>query len=361
MAALVAGLVGASALAACDAGTFRIDPATQPAFPLEMLSSNVGENKPMPADGAIQIAFSRYLMPSNVTRQAFVLNAVGGQAVPPPLVTYDPVARIVTIQNPAKGQPWLLQDQVYRLEMNPDLVVAIDGGKLSGTTSMTFRIGPPAGTPFEEPTVSLCSDILPIFTAKCLGGGCHSGSTAASSLVLDSSKGIVATAIGRVAQGANTGGRAAPSAAASGRVFGVDMPLVSPGNPASSWLLYKTIMAPLPTTTPSVSNYVCTKPGGPKVSRYEPITPYSPAPTEQEQNVLRDYVLGREMPFPVAQPTLYEEIPLTFHERELIRLWIAQGANAPDCGGCGVVNPVSTDAGTGDASSDAAPTDAASD
>jgi len=346
--------LGAGALAACDAGTFRIDPATQPAFPLVMLGANVGENKPMPLDGAVQLSFSRYLMPSNVTRQAFVLTAVGGGSVPPPIVAYDPVARTVTLQNPSPGQPWLAQDQVYKLDMKPETVLAIDGGKLEGPTSLTFRVGPPSGTPYAEPKVSLCTDILPIFSAKCLGGGCHSGKNAAASLVLETSTGVKVTAVGRVAQAANTGGRAAPSA--PGKVFGVNMPLIDPGNPSNSWLLYKVLLAQPPTTTTTVPYYACTatleaKKAGP----YTPIAPYSEAPAQAESDVLGGLVLGREMPFPVANPSGYEELPLTFQERQAIRLWIAQGAEVTECGGCGPTDPPGTrkpDAGPADAGTD---------
>lgn len=321
-----------------------------------MLGSNVGENKPMPLNGAVQLSFSRYLMPSNVTRQAFVLTAVGGGAVPPPIVAYDPVARTVTLQNPSPGRPWLVQDQIYKLDMNPEQVLAIDGGKLEGPLSLTFRVGPPASAEYAEPKVNLCTDILPIFTAKCLGSGCHSGSQAAASLVLDTSVGIKVTAVGRVAQGANTGARAAPSA--PGKVFGVDMPVVDPGNPSNSWLLYKVVMASLPTTSPTVANYVCTKATTTKAESYTPLAPYSEAPTQAETDVLSNLVLGREMPFPVAKPSVYEELPLTFQEREKVRLWIAQGADVPECGGCGV----QLDAGAPPATTDgAAPSDAGTD
>ena len=80
------------------------------------------------------------------------------------------------------------------------------------------------------------------------------------------------------------------------------------------------------------------------------------------------------MPFPVARPSAYEELPLTFEEREKIRLWIqglAKGSSLPECGGCGSLpdagggardggarDGAATDSGATDAA-DAGATDAA--
>jgi hypothetical protein len=58
------------------------------------------------------------------------------------------------------------------------------------------------------------------------------------------------------------------------------------------------------------------------------------------------------MPFPVALVGSYGEEPLTFEEREIVRLWIKSlvpGGAVPECGGCGIVPD--TDAGKSDASS----------
>jgi hypothetical protein len=340
-----------------------VDPATLPTEPLVMIGANVGTNKPMPANGAIQLAFNRYLLPSTVTRQSITVTPVGNAPAPPPIVTYDPVARTVTLQNPSPGQPWLAEGQSYRVsvkipsEADRGGLLSLDGATLAEPTSLQFLVGPPALLFFPEPKVSLCADILPIFAAKCQGNGCHSdsGGKAASSLVLDTTIGIKGTALGRPAQGANTGGKA--QALAPGRVFGINMPLVDPGNPGNSWLLYKMLLAPLPKAGTPLS-YTCVSPLAPSVL-YTPLTPYSQAPTDRETAVLQDYVPGREMPYPVPRPTVYEELPLTFNERELVRMWIAQGADAPDCQGCRPIVPGDPDGGPSDASTDAGPSDAA--
>jgi hypothetical protein len=57
-------------------------------------------------------------------------------------------------------------------------------------------------------------------------------------------------------------------------------------------------------------------------------------PTDLEHSILSDFVPGREMPFPPASVSSFREQALSFDERERIRLWIAQGANLEECGGC---------------------------
>jgi len=341
---LAVSLVLAVGLAACDAGIFRVDPATLPTEPLVVLGANVGTNKPLPANGAIHLAFNRYLLPSTITRQAVTIAPVGGLPLEPPIVTYDPVARTVTIQNPVEDspKPWLVEGQSYQVtvkvpsEADRNGLLALDGATLAEPTSFQFLVGPP-GEAFKEPPVGLCEHVLPILAAKCAGNFCHSGggATAASSLVVDTSVGLRNTALRRAAQGSTTGGTTEPLR--PGRVFGINMPLVDPGSPGNSWLLYKILLAPLPKPGTPLS-YTCTPPVPPVV--YTPNGPYSEAPTDLETSVLQDYVPGREMPYPLAGP-----LPLTFNERELVRMWIAQGAKAPDCQGCRSITPEERDGG----------------
>ena len=127
---------------------------------------------------------------------------------------------------------------------------------------------------------------------------------------------------------------------------------MKPEDPGNSWLLYKVLLAPPPVAPPSVpfTPLVCAK-GGAVAPEYRPRAEgITPAPDAREQQVLRDAVLGREMPFPNGGRD-YANLPLTFAEREVLRLWIRDGARVPDdCGSCsGSASPV------GDAGADAAP------
>lgn len=334
----------------------------------------------MPADGVIQLAFDRYLLPSTITRQSYViLDSTNTPLENAALATtYDPVARTVTIVGPSgPGRPWLTPEQSYKLVLliprDPRSDIggfrAIDRATLFPQQKLefVFRAGPPTHRTQLEPAVDFCADVMPIFTLKCSDPSCHGSSDkAASSLILASSEGVRVTARARVAQGANTGPRAS-SAEPTPSLFGINMDLIKPGDPGASWLMYKIELAPHPVIDAGpVPPALCTPPeGAPPIPA--PAAPYStlaPAITradEIERAILNDYVLGREMPYPYTpstyvpptptptnpNPTAYFYTPLDFQEREKIRIWISQGAEIRECGGCGVLDM--PPAGGGDA------------
>jgi hypothetical protein len=295
-----------------------------------------------------------------VNRQS--LGLVDGARMPltadlAPVVVYDPIARTVTLLPPK--QPWLTEGQTYTLVLGiPDGdedqggVRAIDRAKLFADQKreIAFLVGPKTSAVIE-PTATLCRDVLPIFTAKCNLPTCHgNGDSAAASLVLDTSAGIAATALNRIAQGSNTGGRSSGAPSAS-RLFGVDMPIIDPGNPGNSWLMYKIDLARQPVLTQAVPSFACTT----GLLEPEQKLAFSPLVAQAQRNadeiersILSDFILGREMPFPSAGAGGgYGTEPLTFDEREKVRLWIkslAPGDALPECGGCGIVP--AADAGT---------------
>lgn len=323
---------------------------------------NVGADKPaLPADGAIQIAFDRYLLPSTVIRQSFAILDSANQALAPelaPLPIYDPIARTVTLvpQKPlTPGQTYKLVLGIPKEDADLGGFRAIDRAKLYADQPLEFPflVGPPTMAQYEPP-VTFCRDVLPIFTAKCNIPTCHgNGTAAAASLILDTSAGVSATALNRIAQGSNTGGRST-SPPAPGRLFGVDMPIIDPGNPGNSWLMYKIDLAPLPTSTTPADKFVCTNGlKEPELKfQFAPLVPQAQRATDDiERSILSDFILGREMPFPVPQVGGYGDEPLTFDEREIVRIWIKSlvpGAAPPECGGCGILP--SGDAGPKDAS-----------
>lgn len=351
-----------AAAASCDAGKQHNQQTVGPA--IRILGVNVGADQRLPADGSIQIAFDRYLLPSTVNRQSIAVLDGARQPLPPdlaPIIVYDPVARTVTVSGPK--QPWLIEGQPYTLVLGIPAgdaeqggVRAIDRATLVADQKreFAFLVGPKTGAAIE-PNVSFCRDVLPIFTAKCNLPTCHgSGNLAAASLVLDTSAGVAATALNRIAQGSNTGPRSL-NPPSPGRLFGVDMPIIDPGNPGNSWLMYKVDMARPPVVQLPVPRFACTE-GLTEPQQqfvFAPLVPQAQhTADETERVVLSNYILGREMPFPVAIVGSYGEEPLTFEEREIVRLWIKSlvpGGAVPECGGCGIVPD--TDAGNSDASS----------
>ncbi len=272
-------------------------------------------------------------------------------------MTYDPVTRVLTLQRPVDGA-WLQPGQAYKV------VVGIpagddDSGGLRAIDRATFDPSLPASTRVvgfvtcpasgcvtdgggvtpSATRVRFCNDVFPIFTEHCSAGVCHGtpeqGNAPAAGLVLTTSLGIAKTAIGRVAQGANTGA-ASGRAESPGHIFGVDMPIVAPGSPGNSWLMYKMLLA-VPRGDDAGAPAL-RKRCFPNVDKPNPpIDPFGGAPPSaapflrldaMERARLSDLVLGNAMPYPSPDNAI------SFAELERVRLWIEQGAEVDDCGAC---------------------------
>lgn len=349
------------ATAACDIDDTQHDQDVS-GRPVTVLGTSLDATGTVAADGVIQIAFDRYLLPSTITRQSYVFLDNANVVLPATAfqTIYDPVARTVSITGPGgPGKNWLSADQSYKLQL---LVASDPTNDIGGFRALdraplrrdqklefTFRATLSAQEEFEKP-MDFCADVLPLFVSKCSGATCHGADAsvpmrAAASLILNSAEGVRITAKGRVAQGSNVGGLAY-SPLEPGRLFGTNMAVIEPGDPGSSWLMYKIEMARLPVdATVQPYQVQCSPPEGIAIPapapRFDSLAPARPA-DEAERSLLADYVLGREMPYP-ASPELYvgqsayRYTALTFDERQKIRAWIRQGAVTKDCGGCGIV------------------------
>lgn len=360
------------AIAACDQGKQHDQQTVGP--PVHIVGANVGPQRALPADGKIQIAFDRLLLPSTVIRQSFILADANNNALEP-IVTYDPITRVVTLSNPnAAGGAWLTVGLSYKVVFevaktgdDQSGVRAIDRATLDPASAgeLGFPVSAATGVIGTDPAVKFCTDVLPIFSARCAtSGACHQSpgtipdatwlkspalqeqfpdkqSRPAAGLILDSSGGIAGTSIGRVAQGSNTGARAG-IAEPPGALFGVDMPIVDPGNPSNSWLMYKLLLAPeqpaADETNGPLTNATCAT----KTPTLQPPPQVTPAPSaisDDERTRLSDYVLGNQMPYPPNPGSSATDISnltqdLTHDELERVRAWIAQGAPVIDCSVC---------------------------
>jgi hypothetical protein len=312
--------------------------------PVHLVGQNVSASQSIPPDGRIELAFDRLLLPSTITRQTFVLapeNNQGAACAEPastlaPRIAYDPVARIVTITPNCT----LRADQSYKLFIaapqnasDPNGLRAIDGALLDPTTQLIgFAVAKTGALPAQPapPRVDFCADILPILTSKCNGGSCHGGSLPAAGLALTSPTSIAATAVSRVAQGANTGGKAGAGAPGA-HLFAVDMPIVDPGSgtagdPGHSWLMYKLLLAVPPAASSTPLQAGCD--GGlgvPTNVSSAHLLPWQPL-GDADRAALSSLVQGREMPFPTdpsAAPGEATE-PLTIDELERVSRWIGQ-------------------------------------
>lgn len=330
--------------------------------PVRVVATNFGGGKTVPANGSVAIAFDRVLHPASVNRQAAVVVEVGRRPIGNPSVSYDPVTRILSLSGPnALGTRWLTPGQPYEVLLtNADApetiggVRAIDGAPIDSSqpTLLAFFAGPEIEDVRArgfDPETEFCRDVLPIFRQKCSGSTCHgtpnAGSKPAMSLVLTTSIGVANTALRRVSQEADTGPRAGLGAS-PGRAFGVDMPIIDPGTPAASWLMYKVMMArPGERFGPAAAqrggvgggggatatNKRCDgSPGPAPVVVGAPLARFAPI-EEEERSRLSDAMLGLPMPYP--DPIGGSE-NLTHEELERIRAWIGQGANVTECGAC---------------------------
>ena len=341
-------------LAGCDTGTQ--DNAPTGGVGVHIVGANIGPTQSVVSGAPIEIAFDRLLNPLAVSRQTFVLQDLFGNfLVPTP--SYDPVSRVVRLC--LQSSPALLADQSYQITILPPSgptdtagFRAIDGAGLDPSVNPVIEFPVVNGATYAgsdactgATPVDFCSQVLPLFAgvdtqgvSRCAGsGGCHGGDLPAAGLLLTTAQGIQTTAIGRVAQGSNTGN--ASQAEPPGIVFGVDMPIITPGAPGASWLMYKLLLAEPPacssTLTADGGEPACDA-GAPGVedNRYPLVTPAWTLLSDTERATLSNYVQGREMPYPTdpSAPLDSATAPLTGDELDTVSLWILLGAAIPGAG-----------------------------
>jgi hypothetical protein len=308
--------------------------------PVRLVGQNIGPSQPIAPGARIELFFDRLLLPLTVTRQSVVLTDASGNGQAP-FVAYDPVARAVMLSpdpplDPCQAYKVLLPDPSDATD--PYGLRAIDGtpldpstppsiefavtGKCTGDGGMTAPVMAP-----PLPQFDFCSVIAPIFQSKCLGSSCHGGPLPAAGLQLDSAQAIADTMINQVSHAANTGPRAKEQPPTG--LFGLDMPIVDPGAPGDSWLIYKLLLADPPACSTTDPLCDASAPGVMNDLHSRPWQGISAA----ERATLSNYVLGRAMPFPAmpaADPSTATE-PLTLDELEQMAYWVFEGAPVPAC------------------------------
>ena len=309
---------------------------------MHLVGQNIGPGQPIAPGARIELFFDRLLLPVSVTRQSFVLSDANGP-YGAPTVAYDPVARAVMLS----PDPPLDPCQAYKVVLvvpgdaaDPNGVRAIDGAVLDPSTpaSVEFSVtgkctgDAAAAAPVTAPPlpqVDFCASIIPIINSKCAGPTCHGGPLPSAGLRLDSSQAIADTLINQVAHGSNTGPRT--RAQPPGDLFGLDMPIVDPGAPGDSWLVYKLLLADPPACSSTAGAPPCDA-SAPGVMNDLHSRPWNGI-SSTERATLSNFVLGRAMPFPSdpsADPSTASE-PLTLDELERINFWIFEGAPVPAC------------------------------
>ena len=343
--------MGAALAGACDVGApphVTVGPAPHLVYVRVSIVAADGTTSPgIIQDGATAVAtttridlkFDRYMLPTDVIRQAVCLRSAPGTVktandctagvfLQP---TYDPVSRVATFYQDAT-QGALAAGQLYTLTVlpgsGPTGFQAFDGIALDQRYEFSFTTAAPAaGTPVESASTANGYCLGTDCGDACAGGAaavfqgvcatCHAQNlqtvptpptppqmiSAPEGLYLDSQGGLLQTAIGKVAHTSQEGGAAQNPANHAAR-FGVGMPIVNPNDPGESYMLYKIL-----------------------ASSSFPLDPADPsdaiAPGEAERLRLT-VVTGVPMP---AKSTS----AIDYASTEKISAWIAAGAQFPSC------------------------------
>jgi hypothetical protein len=388
----------------CDAN-FPKKSTAGPPIAVVTTGTNIAAGSTYTVDQPIKIAFNRFLNPETVTRQSLVLEDLNGVAITDALVSYDPVTLTVSLSNPGSGLGWLDAGHEYQVVLTVPSgdggtygLQAIDGATLAAAQTIQFKAGAAPAIPSSgPPTIDFCNDIYyPILSANgvgCASQGCHEaalpmveslfdgGGTGypREGLDLSTVSGIRATAIGQVAHESNTGPYASPATPSASLPFGVDMPIIAPGQPGNSWLMYKVLLGPVQgvdagledaassMTSADAAEDAPSSMTAADASEDAPGTMTGSSPSDAgledaagamtaadacvvtppkllygtgpvnisagEQTILSNYILGNPMPY-----TGYGT-KLTEAQLEQLSVWIAQGAVTPEqqcepvCGG----------------------------
>jgi hypothetical protein len=336
-------LLGVSGESGCDLGDRTDQPLVGPMVQVTNLPL-----MPVPADGVIELKFNSLLLPASVTRQAISLRKAGGDLVESPIIIYDPVLLTVRIQNPnPAGGTWLMAGQPYKVVLG--LPVAdgseqfvlrgIDGAQVDPKSATEIPFMATAAT-FQrhKPDIEFCRDVYSTFGKYCTSG-CHQVSSQRpyEALLLDTPEGIIHTALGHVAQEANTGARVGTPGPA-GRVFGIDMPIIDPGNPGNSYLVYKMMLL----TQSKPETYNCLGYDKPNLLMDGGDLWLEP----QQHSLLSNLMTGQMMPPTVPFPTT--------DDVERVSEWIAQGAHLETCLACFPAADAGPDTGVKDSGADSA-------
>lgn len=279
----------------------------------------------VPTDVSVTLSFNRFLRPDTAIRQsiAFYTGSLANPAPPisdtRPEVTpqYDLMERSVRFVLPPGFtlQPHALYTVELPVADSDDAFGfrAFDGVPLASENSVriSFFTGSGPSAP-AAPAVPSCADFLERLSG-CVAEVCHGGSAPAEALSFDGIAALRATAVGQPAHETELGDTTGIAEQNPPR-FGVNMPIIDPGRPENSYLMYKLLIGAAPYEL--APGEAC-----PPGERCEP-----PEPAELER--LRAwFVRGEPMPYPDgSEPFVHHD------ELRAIQTFIAEGdacAGAP--------------------------------
>ncbi len=282
----------------------------------------------MPTDVTLVLRFDRFLRPDTAIRQS--INFYTGDPsnlVPPasgtgpePTPSYDLMERSVRYVLPPGFT--LEPHTLYSVELpiysdsQPFGFRAFDGAPLAGTEPVRFSFVTGAGPGDAVPAadVPTCESFLST-VSRCAGGTCHGrgGSGPAMGLDLESASDLRTTAVGRPAHQTEIGDTTGVADQDAAR-FGANMPIIDPGRPDNSYLMYKLLIGP--------------EPYQPAAGEDCPAGDSCEVPATDELDRLRSWFVHGE-PMPWLSP---EERFIHHDEARLIQTFIDKGdacANTP--------------------------------
>ncbi len=325
-----------------DVHLVAIEPADGVGTDCEMGAADCG----VPTNATLSFRFDRFLSPATANRQALRVysgDPDNGTGIPFDVV-YDPVERVVQYRMPSGYS--FAPNALYQLELVVPVepgdfgIRAFDGAPLAeGSVPLrgSFFTGlGPVELEVEEPPgcAEIVSEVFMKSPASCgASGQCHASTDAPHGLWLDGRANFAVTAVNRVARQTEVGDRSGGVPLEQPKRFGVQMPLVQPGNPGNSYLLYKLLRSarsyqPCVFDENSAASSFCSIPVEACASLYPglPLDPGSGkclAPSDDELERLREwFVRGEAMPIP--RPV---DRSLGLQQLRAISRFIAAGAN----------------------------------
>jgi len=294
----------------------------------------------VPTNVTIELRFDRFLLPSGLN---WGLSLYSGN---PPAngvalqVEYDMIERVVVYRPTRQLQPNTLYTAQLLSYPNPGQGFwAFDGAPLEEAEaplrfSFSTGAGPRPVPAAVAPPLDTCETMIQGPLDSC--ASCHvtnpdAQTTPPSSvppmgLDLSSPRGLYYTAIHQVAHQTETGNSATDQGFRTPARFGVQMNIIDPGSPATSYLMYKLLrkaenFGPLGALPGCVTGY------------HSPVSDLDCQPPPEDERVrLREWwVLGDPMPKD-GTSSMGELIPSATTRENLVRIssWIATGATCSE-------------------------------
>jgi len=254
---------------------------------------------------SITLRFDRYLRASTAVRQSIsVYTGDPSNGIGLLRPEYDVVERVLVYRITQFLEPGTLYTVEVLSSDSPTGLgfQAFDGAPLEGgEVPLKFNFFTQRNRDWlpqlpVEPVPS-CERVLEIFAnAGCAAGGCHGGNTPSTGLLLDRAEAFVETALNRVARQTELGAAVGVPLQDPAR-FGLQMPIIDPGQPANSYLLYKLLRG-------EFSHWLGPDDPGRCSSRYSVgLGPDCVPPPADELTRLREwFVRGAPMPPPDDTP-----------------------------------------------------------